>query len=256
MDTETYLESMGITLCRRALFSYTAEPQGSFGLHVIFRKFATKKKIPLFEAEKEKWSTFLSDYIVFRLYIAKYVLKDYAKDYTMLLHLFQGIHKVEAHFPDFFKEESDPGRAVGDMSFLPENLAELYTRERMDAYYEVFNGLAQKLETKPLEKNRRLKELITAGLSELGKRNHVPLYSPVFYFFSQETALFAQYLSSFYQGLIPGEVYEIVQPTKPYRPVEKKEDPFYTSYHLPAFIAVFVSLLLFLVLYGAPGPLR
>ncbi len=255
MNTEAYLESMGITLCRRALFSYTTEPQGSFGLHVIFRRFTKAKKITLFEGEKEAWSIFLADYIVFRLYVAKYVLKDYAKDYSPLLHIFKGIHKVEAHFPEFFQEESDPGRAVGDMSFLPEHLGELYSTERMESYYEIFNGIATKLEMKPLDQNRKLKELITAGLSELAKRNRIPLYSPVFYFFSRETALYAQYLSSFYKGLIPAEFYEGMAAT-PYRPVEKKEDPFYTSYHLPAFIAIFVSALLLMVLYGAPGPLR
>ena len=43
MDHSQYLTSMGITLCRRALFSYTSQPQGSYGLHVIFRKFVKEK---------------------------------------------------------------------------------------------------------------------------------------------------------------------------------------------------------------------
>ena len=255
MDTEEYLKSMGITLCRRALFSYTAEPQGSYGLHVIFRRFLKENKITLFESEKENWSSFLSDYILFRLYIAKYVLRDYAKDYSPLLPIFKGIQQVEGRFADFFREESDPGRAVGDMSFLPEKLSELYSGKRMDMYYETFNNLAKKMENKPLNRNHKLKEIITAGLSELSKRNHIPLYSPVFWFFSRETALFAQYLSSFYKGLIPDEFYEVMH-ARPYKPVERREDPFYTGYHLPALIAIFVSVLLFLALLGAPGPLK
>ncbi len=255
MDTNEYLESMGITLCRRALFSYTAEPQGSFGLHVIFRQFTAKKKINISQGERENWSAFLADYIVFRLYIAKYVLRDYAKDYSPLLFVFQGIQKVEAHFPDFFQEESDPGRAVGDVSLLPDDLPSRYGPEAMEMFQEAFTTLADKLETKTLDQNHKLKELITGGLSILAKRNRVPLYSAVFWFFSKETALYAQYLSSFYKGLIPGEFYEIMN-AKPYRPVEKEEDPFYAGHHLPALIAIFVSVLLLIVLYGAEGPLK
>lgn len=87
MDHSQYLTSMGITLCRRALFSYTSQPQGSYGLHVIFRKFVKEKKILMHDRDRDNWCAFLSDYIVFRLYIAKYILKDYAKDYTPLLHI-------------------------------------------------------------------------------------------------------------------------------------------------------------------------
>lgn len=114
MDHSQYLTSMGITLCRRALFSYTSQPQGSYGLHVIFRKFVKEKKILMHDRDRDNWCAFLSDYIVFRLYIAKYILKDYAKDYTPLLHIFEGIHQIEDAFPAFFREEADPGRAVGD----------------------------------------------------------------------------------------------------------------------------------------------
>ena len=95
MDHSQYLTSMGITLCRRALFSYTSQPQGSYGLHVIFRKFVKEKKILMHDRDRDNWCAFLSDYIVFRLYIAKYILKDYAKDYTPLLHIFEGIHQIE-----------------------------------------------------------------------------------------------------------------------------------------------------------------
>ncbi len=82
MDHSQYLTSMGITLCRRALFSYTSQPQGSYGLHVIFRKFVKEKKILMHDRDRDNWCAFLSDYIVFRLYIAKYILKDYAKGCT------------------------------------------------------------------------------------------------------------------------------------------------------------------------------
>ena len=67
MDHSQYLTSMGITLCRRALFSYTSQPQGSYGLHVIFRKFVKEKKILMHDRDRDNWCAFLSDYIVFRI---------------------------------------------------------------------------------------------------------------------------------------------------------------------------------------------
>ena len=45
MDMTEYLENMGITICQRAFFSYMAKPQGSYGLHMIFRLFLKKKRI-------------------------------------------------------------------------------------------------------------------------------------------------------------------------------------------------------------------
>ncbi|CUP66515.1 Uncharacterised protein [Bacteroides xylanisolvens] len=103
------------------------------------------------------------------------------------------------------------------------------------------------MEEKPLERNQRLKSIITSCLTILSEKNHVPLYTPIFYFFSQETLRYAQFLADFCKGLIPDEFYEVMH-TMPYQAVKKEEDPFYTSYHLPACIAIFVSLLLFFVL--------
>ena len=203
MDHSQYLTSMGITLCRRALFSYTSQPQGSYGLHVIFRKFVKEKKILMHDRDRDNWCAFLSDYIVFRLYIAKYILKDYAKDYTPLLHIFEGIHQIEDAFPAFFREEADPGRAVGDQSFLPPDLDTRYRAEEMDHFYNIFNAVSTQMEEKPLERNQRLKSIITSCLTILSEKNHVPLYTPIFYFFSQETLRYAQFLADFCKGLIP-----------------------------------------------------
>ena len=247
MDRSSYLESMGITISRRALFSYTTQPQGSYGLHVIFNQFLKEKKIAQFDRDKDHWCTFLADYIVFRLYIAKYILKDYAKDYTPLLKIFKGIQQVENDFPAFFKEEADPGRGVGDSAFLPSHLAADYTVSKMDQFYDMFNSISLEMENKPLDRNRQLKGIITAGLSALAKKNHIPLYSPIFWFFSQEPLSYGKYLADFYKGLIPDEFYETVR-ARPYEAVKKKDDPFYDNYHLPAFIAIFVAGLLLIVL--------
>ncbi len=248
MDRTQYLESMGITLSRRALFSYTIQPVGSYGLHVIFNQFRKEKKIAQFERDKDHWYTFLADYIVFRLYIAKYVLKDYAKDYTPLLQIFKGIHQVEADFPHFFQDEANPGRAVGDDDFLPATLQTRYTPQGMEKFYELFDSISKQMEAKPLDRNRRLKGITTSVLSALAKKNHIPLYSPIFWFFNQETLRYAKYLADFYKGLIPDEFYETMN-ARPYQAVPKKEDPFYTNHHLPALIAIFVAgLLLFALL--------
>lgn len=250
MDRSEYLESMGITISRRALFSYTTQPQGSYGLHVIFNQFLKEKKIAQFERDKDHWYTFLADYVVFRLYIAKYVLRDYAKDYTPLLRIFKGIHQIEDDFPHFFHEEANPGRAVGDNDFIPSTLDERYNHKGMESFYELFNSISTSMEAKPLDRNRRLKGIITTGLSELAKKNHIPLYTPIFWFFNQETLRYAKFLAEFYKGLIPDEFYETMN-ARPYEAVQKKEDPFYADYHLPAFIAIFVAGLLLFVLLQA-----
>ena len=55
MDMTEYLENMGITICQRAFFSYMAKPQGSYGLHMIFRLFLKKKRIIMLERDRAGW---------------------------------------------------------------------------------------------------------------------------------------------------------------------------------------------------------
>ena len=107
MDMTEYLENMGITICQRAFFSYMAKPQGSYGLHMIFRLFLKKKRIIMLERDRAGWCRFLADYAVLRLYIARFVLKDFARDYPPLLSIYAGFDRVEKDFPEFLKKEAD-----------------------------------------------------------------------------------------------------------------------------------------------------
>ena len=90
MDRRMYYRSAGLSAARRAFYSYTAQPRGSYGLPLIFLKMLKAQKVITFEEDKERWRSFLCDYIVFRLYIAKYVLKSYARDYSPLTELYAG----------------------------------------------------------------------------------------------------------------------------------------------------------------------
>ena len=48
---DNYLVNMGITAAQRAFFSYMAKPQGSYGLHMIFRLFLKRKSIIMHDRE-------------------------------------------------------------------------------------------------------------------------------------------------------------------------------------------------------------
>lgn len=250
MDMTEYLENMGITICQRAFFSYMAKPQGSYGLHMIFRLFLKKKRIIMLERDRAGWCRFLADYAVLRLYIARFVLKDFARDYPPLLSIYAGFDSVEKDFPEFLKKEADPGRGVGDISLLPDNLPFLYSEEKIKACHELFDHMAAKAERKLDNPDEILKSLITESLSYLCTRDKAPLYTPVFWFFSKETLAYAQYLSELYKGLIPESHYENLH-ARPYQEVEREEDTFYTDYRLPSYILFFLAGLIFLVLAKA-----
>lgn len=84
----------------------------------------------MLERDRAGWCRFLADYAVLRLYIARFVLKDFARDYPPLLSIYAGFDRVEKDFPEFLKKEADPGRGVGDISLLPDNLPFLYSEEK------------------------------------------------------------------------------------------------------------------------------
>lgn len=206
MDRRMYYRSAGLSAARRAFYSYTAQPRGSYGLPLIFLKMLKAQKVITFEEDKERWRSFLCDYIVFRLYIAKYVLKSYARDYSPLTELYAGFKNAEKDWPGFIRSSSDPGWEAAGISFLPKDLSS-YTEKEMDNHHEFFDRIAKEAEAKTQDGGHALKGLVSESLTAISKKNHLPLLTPVFWFFEKETAAYAQYLSSYYRGLIPDSYY-------------------------------------------------
>lgn len=111
MERKEYLESMGVRAARRAFFSYTTEPEGSYSIHRVFIRFLEVNRMDMDQAEKPKAAAFLTDYILLRIYVAKYVLAGYAETYAPLLDLFRGFEKVEKKFSLFMERETRPAMA-------------------------------------------------------------------------------------------------------------------------------------------------
>lgn len=112
MERKEYLESMGVRAARRAFFSYTTEPEGSYSIHRVFIRFLEVNRMDMDQAEKPKAAAFLTDYILLRIYVAKYVLAGYAETYAPLLDLFRGFEKVEKKFSLFMERETAPGHGA------------------------------------------------------------------------------------------------------------------------------------------------
>lgn len=121
MGRKEYLESMGVRAARRAFFSYTTEPEGSYSIHRVFIRFLEVNRMDMGQAEKPKAAAFLTDYILLRIYVAKYVLAGYAETYAPLLDLFRGFEKVEKKFSLFMERETAPGHGA-ERKFLPPDL--------------------------------------------------------------------------------------------------------------------------------------
>ena len=82
------------------------------------------------QAEKPKAAAFLTDYILLRIYVAKYVLAGYAETYAPLLDLFRGFEKVEKKFSLFMERETAPGHGA-ERKFLPPDLRRRYDERGM-----------------------------------------------------------------------------------------------------------------------------
>lgn len=248
MDRMMIMKNAGVTAARRALFSYMTEPRGSYYLPMIFSNLVRKKKFVFSEADKQKWNGFLADYIVFRFYIARHVLKDFAKDYTALLQVFTGIQHLERHFSELLSPPEGIDETRRPLFSLTEEIKERYTEPYIKECYEYFDEIAAKAEAKWDEKPKILKMIISEVLSYLCNKNKVPLYTPIFWFFDQETVLYADYLSSFFGGLIPEEIKELQNMTYD---EEEEEDDFYTGYKLPALISLFIASILLVIMLKA-----
>ena len=109
MERKEYLESMGVRAARRAFFSYTTEPEGSYSIHRVFIRFLEVNRMDMGQAEEPKAAAFLTDYILLRIYVAKYVLAGYAETYAPLLDVFRGFEQVEKKFSLFMVRATAPG---------------------------------------------------------------------------------------------------------------------------------------------------
>ena len=111
MGRKEYLESMGVRAARRAFFSYTTEPEGSYSIHRVFIRFLEVNRMDMGQAEKPKAAAFLTDYILLRIYVAKYVLAGYAETYAPLLDLFRGLEKWKRNSPCLWNGKQRPAMA-------------------------------------------------------------------------------------------------------------------------------------------------
>ena len=94
-----------------ALFSYTTEPEGSYSIHRVFIRFLEVNRMDMGQAEKPKAAAFLTDYILLRIYVAKYVLAGYAETYAPLLDLFRGFEKWKRNSPCLWNGKQRPAMA-------------------------------------------------------------------------------------------------------------------------------------------------
>ena len=130
-------------------------------------------------------------------------------------------------------------------------LSPSFTQKEMDNHHEFFDRIAKEAEAKTQDGGHALKGLVSESLTAISKKNHLPLLTPVFWFFEKETAAYAQYLSSYYRGLIPDSYYETVK-AHPYRLPKKESDPYTQGFRLAGFILLFIAVITAFLL-AAPG---
>lgn len=210
MERKEYMESMGVRAARRAFFSYTTEPEGSYSIHRVFIRFLEVNHIDVKQADEPKAIQFLTDYILLRIYVAKYVLAGYAKTYAPLLHLFRGFEKVEKKFSIFMERETAPGHGA-EREFLPPDLRKRYDDTGLHRTIELFDIIAKRYEERRETPERIMKCMVDECLSTIAIRNEISLSAPSFWFFTEEMNGYIRYLNRFYSGLIPPAIYERVK---------------------------------------------
>lgn len=201
---------MGVRAARRAFFFYTTEPEGSYSIHRVFIRFLEVNRMDMGQAEKPKAAAFLTDYILLRIYVAKYVLAGYAETYAPLLDLFRGFEKVEKKFSLFMERETAPGHGA-ERKFLPPDLRRRYDERGMRKTIELFDSISRRYEEREDTPERVMKCIVDECLSTIAIRNEISLSAPSFWFFTREMNGYIRYLNRFYSGLIPPAIHERIK---------------------------------------------
>ncbi len=207
-DHREAMRMLARTLAGKAFYSYSSAPEGSFSLE---NRMTALLKAGGYRALREDQAVthrFLMEYLIFRLFLVRYILKDYARKYDGLLPVFRELLTIEGNLLNLVREHCS-----GKSLYAPlRDDWKVYMLCSMARTYDRYEKMAGKNERK--EKDRTLAFLRTVRdvLGTIREETGMGLYPELFHFFMEESTGYANFLKDSFQRVLPEEIIYQDQP--------------------------------------------
>ncbi len=202
-DHREAMKMLARTVAGKAFYSYSAAPEGSFSLE---NRMAALLKISGYKTLQDSPAVthrFLMEYLIFRLFLIRYILKDYARKYDGLLLVFRELLTIEGNLLNLAREHSG---GEGSLYRPLRDDWKVYMLCSMAQTYDRYEKMARKNEQK--EKDGTLAFLCTVRdvLGTIREETGMGLYPELFHFFMEESTGYANFLKDSFQRVLPEEI--------------------------------------------------
>lgn len=203
IDHREAMKTLARTVAGKAFYSYSAAPEGSFSLENRMAALLTEAGYRAFRKDRTVTHRFLMEYLIFRLFLIRYILKDYARKYDGLLPVFRELLTIEGNLLNLARDYS----GSADSFYRPlQDDWKVYMLCSIARTYDKYETIARKNEQK--EKDRTLAFLCTVRdvLGTIREETGMALYPDLFHFFMEESAGYANFLKDSFHRALPEEI--------------------------------------------------
>lgn len=202
-DHREAMRMLARTLAGKAFYSYSSAPEGSFSLENRMTALLKAGGYGALQEDRKAAHRFLMEYLIFRLFLIRYILKDYARKYDGLLPVFRELLTIEGNLLNLAREH------CGGESSLYAPLQDdwkVYMLCSMAGTYDRYEKIAGKNEQR--ERDHTLAFLCTVRdvLGTIREETGMGLYPDLFHFFMEESTGYANFLKDSFQRVLPEEI--------------------------------------------------
>ena len=208
-DHAVKMKTIARYLADKAFYSYASEPGGSYAVERQAAAILKKAMDHQLREDRHLTHHFLMEYLIFRLFLARYILKDYAQKYDGLLPIFGEFFRMECNLLNMVRSHA----AAEDSLFgpLPDDWKR-YTLFHIGKAYDRYEKIARKHEREEKDPRRAFLSAVRESLGAIREETDMALYPELFHFFMEESAGYADFLHKIYQQLLPEEIIIQQQP--------------------------------------------
>lgn len=202
-DHREAMRMLARTLAEKAFYSYSSAPEGSFSLENRMAALLKADGHCALREERAVTHRFLMEYLIFRLFLIRYILKDYARKYDGLLPVFRELLTIEGNLLNLVREHCG-----GEGSFYAplKDDWKVYMLCSMAGIYDRYEKMAGKNERKEKDYTLAFLHTVRDVLGTIREETGMGLYPDLFHFFMEESTGYANFLKDSFQRVLPEEI--------------------------------------------------
>lgn len=202
-DERSRMRAAARYMAGKAFYSYTAEPEGSYSIAEETAAVLRRAMDHHLREDRAVTHRFLMEYLIFRLFLIRYILKDYAQKYDGLIPIFRELLRIEGNLLNLAEAES--GGKDGLYAPLPGDW-KIYMLSTIARTYDRYEKIARKNEQHEKDPARAFQCTVRDILGTIREKTGIGMYPDLFHLFMEESWGYAAFLHESLRRMLPEEI--------------------------------------------------